>query len=385
MNSSSNIDMKQAFDYLENINDVEPSVYLYSQTLNKLNVSKPDHEEEKKIILLDKMIKYAGDSQPGPGYYIDDLSKISMFKPPKVNEDKQCFGYTEKRFRKDKGSYCEESLGPGSFYKESSYLTKDNQIRLKKSLENKKQKSLNKHLNKDEQEILNFEVSSLSRLNKTATTFNDFYQPGPGDYNTTKDFFKKSHNSGTKYMFGIGEKRFPYLERGSKSKNKKNEIMKSLSIGGFNTNQIEEQNIMKNIPFKKLNRTFLNKTSRSKNKIKEKSRTSSLLVEDQLNFPSVGNYNVDKGIEYKLSKITHNPKNPFHSTSRRFSEDIESFVGPGSYYKNRGYRVNKNLSAFNYNDKRFKSNFENENVGPGSYIKTSYFDWNRKTFNVSFL
>jgi len=37
MNSSSNIDMKQVFEHLENIKEVEPSINLYSQTLNRLN------------------------------------------------------------------------------------------------------------------------------------------------------------------------------------------------------------------------------------------------------------------------------------------------------------------------------------------------------------
>ena len=112
--------------------------------------------------------------------------------------------------------------------------------------------------------------------------------------------------------------------------------------------------------------------------------------------PGVGVYNPDKiySIEYNLSKKVNKFSliaAPFSSLVKRFdlSEQQESNLGPGYYHKNKRIVASQQQAPFSTKERKSFSQSNNRNlenkVGPGDYDIHSYFDWNKKSFNIQFL
>lgn len=106
-------------------------------------------------------------------------------------------------------------------------------------------------------------------------------------------------------------------------------------------------------------------------------------------FPSVGQYYPEliNCIEYKINKNKKNMGAPFDSSNVRFKKLKEDFpnVGPGAYNLVKKYNVKtENLTPFLVGAKKgFNLKCDND-VGPGDYISDSYFDWNKKSYNILF-
>ena len=103
------------------------------------------------------------------------------------------------------------------------------------------------------------------------------------------------------------------------------------------------------------------------------------------------NYNLNT-IEYKnLKKSTStNLKNVLFNrtipTSKNYLNYKKISPSPGQYYKDKKYEIKQTNPPFHSSsNKIFKFNFSKiNNVGPGQYNKDSYFDWNKKSFNLSY-
>ncbi len=116
-------------------------------------------------------------------------------------------------------------------------------------------------------------------------------------------------------------------------------------------------------------------------------RTSIAIGKEEQPMPSVGSYNPRNSIEYNVMQKAHrfNKNIPFNTKEERFIKKIvkDGHLGPGYYYKEKKKKYKKVvLSPI----KKFKSeNSSSTNVGPGQYELESYFDWNKKSYNILFV
>lgn len=347
-------------------------------------------------------------NRPGPGYYMNDLKKLSMFQPPNINEGIQCFGITSKRFESAYSNSELTNLGPGA------YDTIDQFKANYKKIENRRPKTNIPKIvkmvnivndNQKDEKNKNFVEKKSSYL-----MIEDY--PGPGEYNMRKDFFKKSYNSGEKYNFGSNKTRF-----NNKSKKKFKEkvlndfdfVLENINNQKMNrTNYFnlrvnketkgELEKIEKVLIYKKFKKLFdaaKKNNNSNKNETKSKPKTAhnhtrlhNLLNKDVLSNPSVGDYNIDNGVNSKIKEIELKldmgiKKCPFKLASNRFNYDKEkeSVVGPGKYIKDKQI-IQKNIGNFGVNQNRFNPIIDNNQE---FLSKTSYFDWNKKSFNINFI
>lgn len=468
---------------------------------NQIQKSKDDFDVIRARGMIKKMLDNMSNIFPGPGYYIDNIYQYSSFKSNKIIEENQCFGSKTNRFHSL--NKIDADVGPGTYYKEGSFIRKENIKKLKKLRELQLQENIYNRVNdlNNANEELAFVNSSTKLMNKT--TCNNNYMntgqtvesniikskmsknfsntekkrentinninveylkaikpigsynydmnriqnknnflssmqvfihpsneelkksPGPGNYNTTKNFFKKSFNCGKNYTFGTNEIRFEYDKKNNidnkkqrdfeESNNKNlsgfdivNEHKKHYDYNPFNTirrsnsglSGISQSKFMnKTVLYKKLNNTK-QKYKKINSNNKGDSRLGSIVNKDLLNNPNVGEYDINKGfsIEDKLDKLygKNNPKNylgaqsrPFDSSARRFEVQNETVLGPGRYLRDKEIAMKNNVATFNSTEKRFYRSFVEPRgvraVGPGNYERMSYFDWNKKSYNVLYM
>ena len=103
--------------------------------------------------------------------------------------------------------------------------------------------------------------------------------------------------------------------------------------------------------------------------------------------------NIQTKIKSKINPYTSHIS-PFLSGRGRFSINKEaennSHIGPGTYELSKNFvkstQNNKNIAPFNTNAEKKLTylNRANSCVSPGEYIKESYFNWNKKSFNIMF-
>jgi hypothetical protein len=109
--------------------------------------------------------------------------------------------------------------------------------------------------------------------------------------------------------------------------------------------------------------------------------------------PPIGWYNSDyiHNLSYNVGKKIYRPTMvdvPFNSLKKRFIESkFEYNIGPGHYFKELKDKESKDqmLPPFKTSERRFKKEKAETDLGPGVYNQTSYFDWNKKTYNINFL
>ena len=213
---------------------------------------------------------------------------------------------------------------------------------------------------------------------------------GPGSYNITKidPYKKKSFNQFGNFSC---EKRFPEL-----NKDKDNDKEKDIEDETHEQNDCGVGEVWKKDIEKKRNKfIYINK---EKEKIRKEFKKN---VEKR---PDFNRYQNEKMINLIQAKVKSriNPysskHNPFLSGLGRFQLDSEqelrTNVGPGRYdlSKNLGKDYSKSaiIVPFNSNqekDKGFGSyiNGTNNSVSPQEYQQDSYFDWNKKSFNIMFV
>ena len=211
---------------------------------------------------------------------------------------------------------------------------------------------------------------------------------GPGSYNTDQidPYKKKSFN---KFGNFSCEKRFPEMSK-SYDKNKNIEDNPPGSgdneIGSLWKKKLEKKQ-------KKL--IFVNSQKEIKKKLDRNNKELK---------PDFNVYQNSKMINLIQTKVNSkiNPysskHNPFLSGLGRFKvesdSELKSKIGPGKYdlSKNIGKDYSKStiIAPFNSNQEKDKGygsyiNDSNSLVSPQEYQQDSYFDWNKKSFNIMFV
>ena len=271
---------------------------------------------------------------PGPGFYIDRY-KHSSFKYIKVPENRQFFGSRLKRFdsmnelydnNKKRENISFNSINDNKIIKSNSYIAPF--------------------------------LSTEKRFHIHSYEKNDY--PSPSHYNIK---IKKIKSFSNNNKFGSSSKRF--IENNNIKW--KNDIP---GPGYYNPNKIR-----KHISTKKI--------IRNENEEPKES-----------NFISPINYDT-KTIEYenkkKLNSINFKNVAFFRcNPSNEMKKSLSSKnLGPSSkyYYHDKKYQYKQIFPPFNISKEKKLEFVKNSDIkiGPGYYNLNSYFDWNKKTFNISFL
>ena len=272
-------------------------------------------------------------TNPGPGQYINQF-KISSFNCKSVPESYQFFGSNARRFNyKYYLNDEKETINTG-------YGSEENNL--------KKIKELKTPFSTSEERL----KPSCILIEKSLT-------PGPDQYFVKN--IKKIKSFSNFNNFGSGAKRF--IE--------KKELKWKKDIPGpgmYNPEKIKGH-IKTNKMIKK--NGYINKKD---------------LYIDKLN------YNI-KTIEYenyKKSSFTNLKNVTFYRTnpSLKKSNSCKNInPPPGLYYVNKLYEPKQIISPFNSSSNKNLAYLSSKlnKVGPGHYIKDSYFGWNKKSFNITYI
>ena len=298
-------------------------------------------------------------AEPGPGYYKEKSDFDKYLYLTKNKKVKYNFGSNTERkynsFSNSKNSF----LGPGCYFKE----------------DNTPKKIHNFHpFNKKEN------IKNLKRIQKNFCIDN----LGPGKYDIKSQFEKT-----LKYYSGPLEKRFFNKEKKTPGPGEYIQL--------YNWN---DQN-------KDTNTKMFQFLTNTENKFKKEN-----LKEDQgrqcyipkKDNPCVGDYNPHllKSINYEIISKDNKISDliaPFYSGQEKFPKKCAStsdLLGPGYYFPKKDIKiVNKKekklnqkilndifkaeIIKFSYNQNK---NDMITNLGPGSYERDNYRDWNKKSFNA---
>jgi hypothetical protein len=112
-------------------------------------------------------------------------------------------------------------------------------------------------------------------------------------------------------------------------------------------------------------------------------------------YPGVGTYDPDKviSIAYQNRKKAKDRKEneklkiafDSHIKNEKDFNELKSNLGPGIYYRELPVKAPFIRSPFQSEEERMKLNDTGSGLEPGHYNVKSYFDWNKKTYNVSYL
>lgn len=353
------------------------------QKLLEMRVSKNNIEDD----LFDKHIL---NQEPGPGYYLSDIM-TSSFKPIKVPEKFQSFGSNSLRFEGGSNEQCLE-LGPGAYFKDDEKYSKE---KLKKFLKEKQnfsavQQQVREEIRKERNETLDDRVGINGIINQHKIQNNET-TPGPGNYDIGAENFLTKKSPSKLTQFGSLQKRF-----------NENIINPTPGPGSYlGLPKGDGVNLVKfPIRPKKLPKIEDVPELQPDLSIFPKDTNEDIKPSDEP--PGVGSYNSDIlfSLGYKVAKNVNKFNNstaPFNIGEKRFNYKNKMIaaesIGPGQYYKdNTEKKLVKNLLSnsppFNTSaERKFAIDDKNDyrENGPGSYNLSSYFDWNKKSFNVQFL
>lgn len=302
---------------------------------------------------------------PGPGYYFG-IDKQTSFKKKGVPEFKQFFGSKAARFQKSKTN---KDIGPTTYFQHTEDDT--NQVVAKE-----KSSRINRKL-----------IPFSSRANRF-TRESKSMSPGPGQYQAQSEFDEKKFNN-TFYKFGSNQIRF-FDDKATKWKN---EVPGPGSYLTFYNNRNQDKKIFDEFSFM---RYTLNRVrSLSKNEELKDLRQLKDALQKQKAVPPVGLYNSDLifSINYNnQKKARQNAKlgDVAFSTSvkKRFSNSQKGNenIGPGYYYREKKIKKKEVGPPFLASEKKDKGDSKSQFItGPGQYNLDSYFDWNKRTYNVNFI
>ena len=365
---------------------------LIIKNFKQRKIMQQELKEEKETNQLEKMI--ISNDVPGPGYYYD-TNKNSSFVKKKIPEELQPYSRSSARFIEAgilSGNKPSDCLGPGSYFRDDSNienkkikeLLKNQRISLicgNSPVQRKEKLNNNSEDNnyKPKADIVGFGSSFKSR--KIKNIVDDM--PGPGSYSLSYNKFNINPNN--KGIFGSSEKKFAMSDRDET-------VGENIGPGSY----IQQNN------WSKIDTRVVDKLMSSPKKfVRPKVNDKGLLPREKIEsnsqvlVPPVGLYNIDKinSMEYNIAKKASKfslVNAPFSSLSVRFNE-IEQLknnidLGPGYYYNSKKNSIKPSSSPFNSSTKKidYKNIFTNP-TGPGQYNKESYFDWNKKSFNIQFI
>ena len=274
-------------------------------------------------------------NNPGPGFYIDRF-KHSSFKIKNIPESNQFFGSRIERFYRNNKSYDNED----------SFSINDNKIKSKSFI------SLAPFSMNTKRFKIPYYLQEL------------FQNPSPTDYNNNK--LKKVKSFSNFDNFNTSAKRF-IIDNNSKWKK---EIP---GPGHYNPEKIKKHISSRKLRFsyEKISNRINNKTDIYINPINYKINTIEYINNKKLNSTNLKN----------VTFFKCNPKITKSSSCTNFVPD------PGTYYIDKKYEYKQINPAFSSStEKKNGMNTKSEiNVGSGQYNHDSYFDWHKKSFNISYI
>ena len=325
--------------------------------------------------IYDKQIQRFNNKQsPGPGYYLDIEKETDFYKRSiPYPEFRQCFLSNNERFPEEK---INVSLGPTTYFKQNIYYNSAfNTGEIQKKVDINKEKETPFSTREKRFNNLNSPHGSLnSKQNKT---------PGPGTYEPQK--IKRKSQNKKNNMFNCKENRFgpsaselkwlmmtpgpgdyinPYTATGTRN---------TLLINGIYTD-----------------------IRKGKEILRQKAKTQKPLKSPEDDrCPGVGAYDPDKvlSIAYKNRKISKERKEneklkiafDSHIKDEKNMNEFKSNLGPGIYHRELPINAPFIRSPFQSEEERMKDRNVGSGLEPGHYNVKSYFDWNKKTYNVSYL
>ena len=292
------------------------------------------NEKNKKDNNKDmKRLTFKINTNPGPGFYIDRF-KNSSFNYKSIPETHQFFGSNERRFK-----YYNNNIN--SIEKEI-ISDENNEIKIRKY----------------KGKIIPFS-SSEERFKVNHNLLDKNLNPSPVEYYPKIIKRNKSFSNFTK--FGTCETKF--VEK--KDFKWKKEIP---GPGTYNPEKIKNH----------INTKKMIKTKDYNNKID--------IYKNQLNYQA----DTIEYKNYKKSIITKFNSSSFYRTNPSLKKSLSCkniTPPPGFYYVDKIYEAKQSIAPFNSSSNKkfsFLSSYSNYN-GPCQYRRDSYFDWNKKSFNISYL
>lgn len=319
--------------------------------IESLKESIKNEEEEKRIKINNEMIQM-------------EIEKRNLGYKPKF--DFQYFGSTSPRISSFQPINT-DFPGPGAYRLDSLP---------KKML---KHKNLKKHKNK----VTHKTVPGINGLLITSS--------GPVCKNSSfsDEMFNTNHKPtpNIRTSFGSSEIRFRYPKISTKDLGPGAYDHIPESVPKFNRKKIVPDNIIikSNDEIFRINQMFKTEST-----------------------PPIGSYNLEKvqSIEGDLSKVKNNKKIPFGVASTRFiykNRNNNPNIGPGTYINQENLK-NQTISSKNYKNIPFNSTTTRDDVlgethtthnpnelrlksenGPGTYKIDSYYDWNKKSYNIQYV
>lgn len=203
---------------------------------------------------------------------------------------------------------------------------------------------------------------------------------GPGHYEIKDKFIKNSHSNVS--QFGSQQRRFV-------SSSNDNEQLPGPGSYINHSQWIENTSEVNKLILDKIRPRKLQTIHKSMNN-ENPNEDLQALKEAKNRSPSPGSYNPD------LFNINFNVKNknrfhfldvPFSSKEKRFnaSSPNRNKLGPGYYFREKKVKDEQMQPPFKTGDRKFIEPKINNDVGPGQYNQHSYFDWNKKSYNVLYL
>lgn len=320
---------------------------------NKIN-EEIKHKEHN--LFYDNFKKITYDQIPGPGYYID-LNNQSSFQAIPYPETKQFFGSNEQRFGEIKGNAY---LGPTTYFP-----TENNSCTIKKF--------------KGKNNFVPFSTNA-KRFDPLDEDNDKINLPGPGTYNPKILSIKENKNyNNNGVIFNNREKRFD--EKHSQLKWQIDTPGPGAYIDPYSA-----KGTSNTVKWKGL---YLDLRKVNELKRPQSSSFTKVTKKYQEMHPDVGSYNPDKifSIEYNAKKNSskkHSDDIAFSSCKSNKKESMKTNVGPGFYHRDKFAFPMQIYPPFHQSDQKLKS-LNSLLIGPGQYDSTSYFDWNKKTYNASFL
>ena len=326
--------------------------------------------------IYDKELERFNNKQsPGPGYYVDIEKESSFYKRSiPYPEFRQFFLSNNERFPEEK---IDVFLGPTSYFKQNIYY---------KSSFNTNEMEKKIDINKIKQTPFSTREKRFNSINSpNGLNSKQMRTPGPGSYDPflVKNKIKSSNN--TNNMFNTKQKRF------GPSNSELNWIMMTPGPGDY-INPYTATGTRNTL----LINGIYTDIRKGKEILRQKAKTQKPLksLKDE-GTPGVGSYDPDKvqSIAYQNRKKAKERKEneklkiafDSHMKNEKDINELKSNLGPGIYYKELPVKAPFIRSPFQSGFERMKDEDVGSGLEPGHYNVKSYFDWNKKTYNVSYL
>ena len=315
-----------------------------------------------------KVLKANYKQSPGPGYYIDMQKNSEFYQDSQaIPESKQFFLSNSGRFPDSKQNAF---LGPTTYFKNNDhYKSSFSSFKIKKNTDkNKKKKTPFSSREKRFKNVNNKKISN-------------YKTPGPGTYDPKLiKSIEENKFSNTNNTFNLRTKRFE--TNGTDLKWKISTPGPGAYINPYSATGTSNTIL--------INGLYTN-IQKGKDILRPKTNKSRSLNRNGNNIPGVGSYNpgLISSISYnnrKKAKL-NNRKNIAFNSRVSYEENKEYYrsnLGPGIYYKDKPVKIMQINPPFYDGVVKFKNNEKMFGIGPGYYEPRSYFDWNKKSYNVTF-